>query len=389
MVPPLREIFIPRDPSPMLYRWNDDDDDVRSIDHKDNRWNPQAKKAGDDRWNAQGNQDAPRLPIRKRADTMPVLPPRLPERKQDPASRTFDDTVPLKPVHFVTQSDESEERPVSLSSKKQNQKKSKSNVQIGYDMAVPLRELIMPLPSDVNDDNDTNTVTLVFVIRRTGCGSCRYNARQLSNFAAATPGVRMMGVIKPEAVPSARLLEFYTDYFNFPLYQDDDWLLYGSAALRNRRLSLWRLLSKAPGLEKQYARQGVRNFPLGGDLFTNGGLLIVDSTGRLRFVYHERYGDELDMEDIAWAVQQARGPTTHEEVPMKPATHQLSLCETKAGNDKAPSRPKRSSSSLRKRETVQEQAYGNKMDCWKGDTMDTSQSSTMGEFGDFFQSGYS
>jgi hypothetical protein len=36
--------------------------------------------------------------------------------------------------------------------------------------------------------------------------------------------------------------------------------------------------------------------------------LIFDKTGRLRFCYYEKYGDELDLEAIQWAIAEARKP---------------------------------------------------------------------------------
>ena len=131
-------------------------------------------------------------------------------------------------------------------------------------------------------------------------------------------GVSLMGVVKPEAVPQSTLLEFYSDYFPFPLYQDDDWQLF--TAMGKRQTSLWSLISNVPKLNNRYNEKGIHNIPFGGDLFTNGGLLIFDSQQRLRFVYFEKYGDELDMEAVEWAIEQARKPWKGREQTQSPKT---------------------------------------------------------------------
>jgi len=135
-------------------------------------------------------------------------------------------------------------------------------------------------------------VTLLFCVRRAGCGLCREHGLQLTEIAKRQQDVKIAGIIKETGVDDDALIQFYTDYFNFPLYRDDDWQV--CKALGDRKISVWKLLACVPKLAKRYAAKGIDNVPLGGDIFTHGGILVFDKNQRLRFVYYEKYGDELD-----------------------------------------------------------------------------------------------
>jgi len=205
------------------------------------------------------------------------------------------------------------------------------------------------------NQNDDCEVTLLFAVRRSGCGNCREQAVALGKLTKKLPfNVSLKGVIKPEPVRK-ELLEEFCSYFPFDLYEDKDWKLFH--ALGNRKLSLWKLLSKGPGLEVRYAKNGIVNRPLGGkfircrchcstmpvkimivtyacycyslvhtpgDLFTHGGILIFDKKGRVRFVYYEKFGAELDMEALEWAVHEARKPLPGDEEENLPRQRQAS-----------------------------------------------------------------
>jgi hypothetical protein len=132
---------------------------------------------------------------------------------------------------------------------------------------------------------------------------------QLASLVENMKGVSLIGVIKPEAVPEAQLMEFYSDYFPFPLYQDDDWQTF--QALGSKKVSVWSMISNAPKLAKRFHKKKIQNIPFGGDLYTRGGLLIFDREQRLRFAYYEKYGDLLDIEAVEWAIEEAKRPLSN------------------------------------------------------------------------------
>lgn len=167
-------------------------------------------------------------------------------------------------------------------------------------MAQPLHEVVMERR---NGGSNANAVSVVFAIRRPGCGQCRDHGIQLSAMCAKNPNVNLTGVIKSTSGINESIHEFYSDYFNFPLYKDEGWNLYNT--IGNKKLSVYKLLSRAPGMEVHYAKKGIRNIPFGGDLFTQGGVLIFDRNGKLKFVYYETFGKPLDMEAIQWAIDEA------------------------------------------------------------------------------------
>ena len=152
-------------------------------------------------------------------------------------------------------------------------------------------------------------VTVVFCIRRAGCGSCREHALQLSEMARTTENINVFGILKETNVEDDALEVFHRKYFHFPLYRDDgEWSIFKNL-LGDRKLTVWRMFQKAPALARRYSRKGIENIPFGGDLWTKGGILIFDRTGTLRFVYYEQYGDELDEMAIRWGIEQARKVT--------------------------------------------------------------------------------
>ena len=203
-------------------------------------------------------------------------------------------------------------------------------------------------------------VTLVFCIRRAGCGSCREHALQLSKLARMEQ-TNIFGILKEINVEDEALEIFHRKYFHFPLYKDGDWTLFKDL-LGDRKLTVWKMLKKAPALAKRYSKKEIENIPFGGDLWTKGkshyaswvtslsvcvcvcvclcvshykhlnfafsfwvsillllrflflgdwrweigGVLIFDRAGTLRFVYFEQYGDELDEVAIRWGIDQIR-----------------------------------------------------------------------------------
>lgn len=168
-------------------------------------------------------------------------------------------------------------------------------------IAQPLQEVVMD-----RCQKSHNAVNVLFAIRRPGCGQCREHGMQLAEICKNNPAVTLTGVLKETIGIHQSIFDFYSKYFTFPLYKDEGWNLYHT--IGNKKLSLFKMVSKAPALEVRYAKKGIRNMPVGGDWFTQGGVLIFDKQGKLRFVYYETYGKPLDVEAIQWAIEQANKP---------------------------------------------------------------------------------
>lgn len=147
----------------------------------------------------------------------------------------------------------------------------------------------------------TKEATVVFLIRRAGCGSCRDHGMQLSQLADEFGDrIKVMGIIKEGDAEHASLFDFYTEYFPFPVYQDskrDTFKFMG-----NRKIPIFNLLTLQPRMFRRYHKRKIENVLVGGDIFTQGGILIFDKTGKLSFVYYERYGDRLDEDALRGAL---------------------------------------------------------------------------------------
>ena len=179
-----------------------------------------------------------------------------------------------------------------------------------------------------------NQLTAVFCIRRPGCGSCREHGMQLAQLtqqlAQGKDGIQvnLFGIIKETAKGGqekndALLSDFYSNYFPYPLYQDKEWNAF--RFLGDRKVSVWKLLQAVPKMAQRYHEKNIENIPFGGDIFTQGGVLLFDGAGQLKYVYYERYGDELDMEALRWAMQDIAASTaptsTSTKATRKPKRH--------------------------------------------------------------------
>ena len=136
---------------------------------------------------------------------------------------------------------------------------------------------------------------------------------QLSELAADDSKLAVVGAVKETGVADAELLKFYDLYFRHSIYKDDRWQVY--KAMGGRTLSWPQLIAGSFRAEKRYKRKGIDNKKFGGDLHMQGGLLIFDKQGRLRYAYKEEYGEELDMEIVKQAIAEIRQSGSGEPRP--------------------------------------------------------------------------
>jgi hypothetical protein len=147
-------------------------------------------------------------------------------------------------------------------------------------------------------------VTVLFAIRRPGCGACREHGLQLTELAKQEK-VCVVGAIKETGgVDHAGLLDFYDTYFHFPIYKDSKWDIYH--AMGGRKISVWQALTKTSGLLKRWKQKNIVNDSTGGDIWTQGGVLIFDKHGELRYCFYENFGDEYNMDELRNAIQEVR-----------------------------------------------------------------------------------
>lgn len=145
----------------------------------------------------------------------------------------------------------------------------------------------------------------MFAIRTPGCGGCREHGLQLTEFAASDPSVAVVGVVKECGGNDESLAEFHTHYFRkLPIYKDKKWITF--KALGGRKISYFRMLSGMLSLNKRLKAKGINAAHDTGDGWMQGGVLVFDRKGRLRFAIEEVFGKEIDLTVLKRAVEVAR-----------------------------------------------------------------------------------
>mmetsp|Transcript_10046 Transcript_10046/g.23486 ORF Transcript_10046/g.23486 Transcript_10046/m.23486 type:complete len:134 (-) Transcript_10046:247-648(-) len=124
-------------------------------------------------------------------------------------------------------------------------------------------------------------------------------------------GFGLIGLIKETGVDDAGLIEFYNDYFRYPLYRDEETAFYKALGSRKLGLTSWNPIKIFRGLRevgRRLKEKGISgNFK--GEGLVQGGVVIFDSAGNPRYAYREKTGEELPVEDIAAAVKALKSET--------------------------------------------------------------------------------
>jgi hypothetical protein len=137
---------------------------------------------------------------------------------------------------------------------------------------------------------------------------CREHGVQLANLAASNKDIAMWGIVKETNVDDAGLAVFQLDYFSFPLYRDVNLAVYQAMGNRRLKLSTWNPIRWVRGYREMTARLNKKNITgnLKGEGMVQGGVLVFDKQGELRYAYNEETGTELNMEDVQGAIDSVR-----------------------------------------------------------------------------------
>lgn len=115
----------------------------------------------------------------------------------------------------------------------------------------------------------------------------------------------LIGVVKQVGVEDKALADFHSNFFRKnKLFLDKQWSIY--KALGSRKISFFTI---AIGLLKSFRRhlaKGVSFAIPRGDVTLQGGILIFDRIGDLRFVIPEEYGKELNIAAIKEVIDDIR-----------------------------------------------------------------------------------
>jgi hypothetical protein len=152
---------------------------------------------------------------------------------------------------------------------------------------------------------EKSDVTIVFAIRRPGCGFCREHGQQLSELAKSE-NVAMIGLVKDGVKAGDALLNLYTNHFRFPIFEDSKWEIY--KLMGNRMLSTMQILKGVLSSRnrRRHAEKKIRTQITSDDTIVQGGLLVFDRCGKLRFAFVEDFGKSLDIEVLRTAIRAIR-----------------------------------------------------------------------------------
>ena len=139
---------------------------------------------------------------------------------------------------------------------------------------------------------------------------CREEGQSLSRLAADNPrlfeGFGIFGIVKEVAVDDEGLLEFYNDYFHYPLYMDDSQQFYEALGSRKiTSLPTWNPIKLWKGFRSMQSRLEGKNLTgnMIGEGIIQGGIIIFDKNGEPYAVYQERTGAAIPEEDILAALK--------------------------------------------------------------------------------------
>jgi hypothetical protein len=155
-----------------------------------------------------------------------------------------------------------------------------------------------------------NRPTVCLVMRRPGCPFCREDALELSRYfhrqQNTTEPFHLMGIVK-DASDVDGLHELFTKYFAHPIYRDVGLETFRGLGWRSISWRQW--LNLPAGTMRVRAKNITYNMEGTNDTI-QGGVLIFDGRGTLRYAYREIYADQLVLDDIRAAVVSVQRQTT-------------------------------------------------------------------------------
>lgn len=171
------------------------------------------------------------------------------------------------------------------------------------DTKVSLRKMLRMERKKTNSN-----VMILFAVRRAGCPACREHALQLSEFAAKDGKIALAATVKETGADDQDILDFYEKYFHHSIYKDPNWGIY--KAMGARKISGFGLIRGIMNSLNRYKQKNI-DYTMGkSDGWMQGGLLVFDKDGNLRYAYEENFGEELDLDLLSAAVAEARSDTS-------------------------------------------------------------------------------
>jgi hypothetical protein len=133
----------------------------------------------------------------------------------------------------------------------------------------------------------------------------------LANLVSANKldGFSLFGVVKETGVDDEGLADFYTNFYPFPLYRDEQLSFY--KALGNHKLvssfpwNPFKIVKGFSWVRQASNRVGEKNITgnLTGEGFTKGGVILFGKDGTQKYAYLEGSLEEIPADDILAAAE--------------------------------------------------------------------------------------
>lgn len=112
------------------------------------------------------------------------------------------------------------------------------------------------------------------------------------------------GTVKEVGVDDEGLLEFYQNFFTYPLYRDTELQIFKAFGSRKIGLTTWNPIRLWKGYKEMGKRLKDKQIEgnLIGEGMIMGGVLVFDARGELKYAYEEDIGEPFELADIRAAV---------------------------------------------------------------------------------------
>eukprot|EP00970_Alexandrium_tamarense_P005238 scaffold847_cov199-Alexandrium_tamarense.AAC.7 len=117
---------------------------------------------------------------------------------------------------------------------------------------------------------------------------------------------KLFGTVKEIGVDDEGLKEFYNEHFTYPLFKDDGLVFYNEFfGKRKIKLTTYNPIKLYKGYKDMTQRLKEKKLDgnYAGEGLIQGGIVIFDKEGKVRYAYEEEIGKEIEMESIVDALK--------------------------------------------------------------------------------------